>query len=359
MDVISLFSGCGGLDRGFENAGFNVIWANDNDKNILDTYKFNHPNTEIEIGDISKILSNDIPNNISGLIGGPPCQSWSAAGNGKGINDPRGKLFFEYIRILEDKKPLFFLAENVKGMLSEKHKDSVELIKSLLDKAGYDVTINLVNSADYEVPQKRERVIIVGYRKDLNLTFTLPNKNIKQTIVREYLEDITEEPISSKDNLAQPEKCIIPNHEYFIGTYSYIFMSRNRVLDWNLPSYTIQASGRQASLHPQAPKMVKVEKDVMKFAHGSKKLYRRLSIRECARIQTFPDDFLFIYNNLNTGYKMIGNAVPINLAEALAKKIYFDLSNYLNNIQMNSDSKDEKLDIYENVLPKIETEIAS
>lgn len=354
MNIISLFSGCGGLDRGFENSGFNVVWANDNDRNILETYKYNHPDTEITIGDISKINSESIPNNIFGLIGGPPCQSWSAAGNGLGINDQRGKLFFEYIRILEDKKPLFFLAENVKGMLSEKHKDSVELIKSLLAKAGYDITINLVNSADYGVPQKRERVIIVGYRNDLGLKFELPNKNASQTIVKEFIEDITIKPISSKDNLSQPKKCTIPNHEYFKGTYSYIFMSRNRVLDWNLPSYTIQASGRQASLHPQAPKMVKVEKDVMEFAKGSKRLYRRLSIRECARIQTFPDDFLFFYKHLNTGYKMIGNAVPVNLAEVLAKKIYSDLSNYINNLQEESKSEKEKLKLEDKLLCKIE-----
>jgi len=359
MNIISLFSGCGGLDRGFENAGFNVIWANDNDKNILNTYKYNHPNTEIKIGEVSKISSKDIPNDVFGLIGGPPCQSWSAAGNGLGINDPRGKLFFEYIRILEDKKPLFFLAENVKGMLSEKHKESVDLIKTLLDKAGYNVTIDLVNSADYGVPQKRERVIIVGYRKNIKLKFKLPNKNSRQTIVSEYLKDITIQPISSKDNLAQPNKCVIPNHEYFKGSYSYIFMSRNRVLDWELPSYTIQASGRQASLHPQAPKMVKVEKDVMKFAHGSTKLYRRLSIRECARIQTFPDDFLFFYENLNAGYKMIGNAVPVNLAEALAKKIYSDISNYLDNNIKGSKSKSKELLLNENVLCKIETETTS
>jgi len=359
MEIISLFSGCGGLDRGFENAGFNVIWANDNDKNILSTYKYNHPNTNIVIGNVSKISSNKIPNGVFGLIGGPPCQSWSAAGNGLGIDDPRGKLFFEYIRILEDKKPLFFLAENVKGMLSEKHKVSVDMIKIMLDKAGYNVTINLVNSADYGVPQKRERVIIVGYRKDLKLKFKLPNKNAKQTVVSEYLKDITIQPISSKDNLAQPKKCVIPNHEYFKGSYSYIFMSRNRVLDWDLPSYTIQASGRQASLHPQAPQRVKVKKDVMKFAHGSTKLYRRLSIRECARIQTFPDDFLFFYENLNTGYKMIGNAVPVNLAEALAKKIYSDISNYLNNIKKESKTKSKELQLDENILCEIETKTAS
>ncbi len=359
MDIISLFSGCGGLDLGFQNAGFNVIWANDNDKNIEETYQYNHPNTELVIKSISKIKSEDIPDNIIGLIGGPPCQSWSAAGNGLGIKDPRGKLFFEFIRILEDKEPLFFLAENVKGMLSDKHEESVKKITKLLDAAGYNVTINLVNSADYGVPQKRERVIIVGYRKDLNLKFILPDKNTRQTIVKQYLDDIILKPISSKYNLSQSKKCIIPNHEYFKGSYSYIFMSRNRVLDWNLPSYTIQASGRQASLHPQAPKMVKVEKDVMKFAHGSTRLYRRLSIRECARIQTFPDDFLFFYKHLNSGYKMIGNAVPVNLAEALGKKIYSDLSKYFDNLQENVDSEHQEIQIEEDVICKIETETAS
>lgn len=338
-NIISLFSGCGGLDRGFENAGFNVIWANDNDGNILDTYKYNHPSTDITIKSISKIPSEDIPDNIFGLIGGPPCQSWSAAGNGQGIDDPRGKLFFEYVRILKDKKPLFFLAENVKGMLSEKHSDSLKMIIALLEDAGYKVSINLVNSADYGVPQNRERVIIVGYRNDLRKEFLLPDKILPIPSVKDCLMDIHNIlPASSKANKAQPKKCIIPNHEYFKGSYSYIFMSRNRVLDWELPSYTIQASGRQASLHPQAPKMKKVEKDVMEFVKGSKRLYRRLSIRECARIQTFPDDFLFFYNHLNSGYKMIGNAVPVKLAEALAKKIYEDLEEVISPKDSNFES---------------------
>ena len=332
MNIISLFSGCGGLDKGFENAGFDIIWANDNDKNISKTFEYNHPNTKLVIGDISKISSESIPNDVYGLIGGPPCQSWSAAGNGLGIDDPRGKLFYEYVRVLRDKQPHFFLAENVRGMLADKHKKSLDKIIGLLGDAGYEISIKLVNAADYGVPQNRERVIIVGYSKEkMGIKYDFPKPITPKPKVKDFLGDITCKPIGSKKNISKPRKCIIPNHEYWMGGYSYIFMSRNRVLDWEDQSYTIQASGRQASLHPQAPKMFKVKKDVMEFVKGKKRQYRRLSIRECARIQTFPDDFLFFYKHLNAGYKMIGNAVPVNLAECLAHKIHADLCNVNNN----------------------------
>lgn len=325
MNIISLFSGCGGLDMGFQMAGFNTIWANDNSKQVYETYRYNHPNAELVIGDICKISSDDIPNNFFGLVGGPPCQSWSAAGNGLGLEDKRGRLFYEYIRVLQDKQPLFFLAENVKGMLSKRHKNSYDNIINLLEDAGYTVTAKLVSSADYNVPQNRERVIIVGYRNDLGMRFVFPEKTLKRPTVKDFLSDINDEPIYSNENLSQPNLCLIPNHEYFIGSYSYIFMSRNRVLDWNSQSYTIQASGRQALIHPKAPKMEKVEQDIMRFVPNQEHLYRRLSVRECARIQTFPDNFILIYNSLDTGYKMIGNAVPVNLAYAIANKIYDDM----------------------------------
>lgn len=341
MNVISLFCGCGGLDKGFENAGFNVIWANDNDENIGETYKYNHPNTDLIIKNISKIKSEDIPNNIVGLIGGPPCQSWSAAGNGHGIDDPRGALFYEYIRVLKDKKPLFFLAENVKGILSKKHEESLSTIIDLLDNAGYEISIELVNSADYEVPQKRERVIIIGYKKNSRLPkFELPSIKSPRVTVRETIGDLSNiPPLKKKSNYTLGEKCHFPNHEYFLGSYSYIFMSRNRVLDWDSQSYTIQASGRQASLHPQAPKMRLVEKDVREFVKGKLRLYRRLSIRECARIQTFPDTFIFKYDHMNKGYKMIGNAVPVKLAQNLAIKIKKDIQATIEDKSTNIDDK--------------------
>ena len=115
--------------------------------------------------------------------------------------------------------------------------------------------------------------------------------------------------------------CKIPNNEYFIGAYSPIFLSRNRVRSWDEPGFTVQASGRQCQLHPQAPKMIKVEKNLQKFAEGYEHLYRRMTVREVARVQSFPDEFQFIYDDVNYGYKMIGNAVPVNLAYHVAMQI--------------------------------------
>lgn len=324
MNLISLFCGCGGLDLGFQQAGFRIDWANDNTSSIEETYIANHPDTTLRIGDIKRIPSVEIPDNAVGLIGGPPCQSWSSAGKGLGINDKRGKLFYEYIRVLQDKQPLFFVAENVKGLMSKTHQGSLTKIVEMFNEAGYEVTIALMNSADYNVPQNRERLVIVGYRRDLGITFEFPRPNANRPTVRQYLEDITENPASCVANRAQLN-LERPNHEYFLSDYTYIFMSRNRVLNWDSQSYTIQASGRQASLHPQAPPMRAVAKDVMEFHPEYLHLYRRLSIRECARIQTFPDNFIFHYNHLNSGYKMIGNAVPVNLARAIAEKIFNDI----------------------------------
>ena len=113
----------------------------------------------------------------------------------------------------------------------------------------------------------------------------------------------------------------ILNHEYFTGNYSTIVMSRNRVKAWDEPAFTVQASGRQCQLHPQAPKMIKIEKNLQKFVEGKEDLYRRMSVREVARVQGFPDDFEFIYDDVNYGYKMIGNAVPVNLAYHVALQI--------------------------------------
>ncbi len=156
MNLVSLFSGAGGLDLGFERAGFNVVAANEYDKTIWETYEKNHK-TKLIKGDICGIPSDMFPD-CDGIIGGPPCQSWSEAGSLKGINDPRGQLFYQYIRILKDKYPKFFLAENVKGMMAKRHNDAVENIVSQFEEAGYDVFIHLLNASDYGVPQDRKRV---------------------------------------------------------------------------------------------------------------------------------------------------------------------------------------------------------
>lgn len=321
MNIISLFSGCGGLDLGFEKAGFNVVVANEFDKNIWETFKVNHPNTKLIEGDIRNIKEEDLPDNVDGIIGGPPCQSWSEAGSLKGIDDDRGKLFYEYIRILKNKQPKFFLAENVSGMLADRHSEAVNNILQMFKECGYNVSLTLVNAKNYGVAQERKRVFYIGFRSDLNIDFVFPKGSTedddKKITLRDIIWDLKDSAVPALEkNQHNPDA--INNNEYFTGSYSPIFMSRNRVKNWDEQAFTVQASGRQCQLHPQAPKMVKVDKNDCRFVEGKEHLYRRMTIREIARIQGFPDSFRFIYQNTNDAYKMIGNAVPVNLAYEVA-----------------------------------------
>lgn len=325
MNIISLFSGAGGLDLGFEKAGFKTVWANEYDKEIWETFEKNFPHTKLDRRSIRDILSSDIPEAI-GLIGGPPCQSWSEAGALRGIEDHRGQLFFEFIRVLRDKKPLFFLAENVSGMLASRHSDALENIKNHFIESGYNLSFKLLNAHDYKVPQDRQRVFFVGFREDLNMTFEFPKAFPSKHYLKDVIWDLKDNALPAKDkNYTNGDECALANHEYMTGGFSTILMSRNRVRSWEEPSYTIQAGGRHAPLHPQAPKMEFVEQNKRIFVKESEHLYRRLSIRECARIQTFPDTHTFYYDNLTAGYKMVGNAVPPYLGYYLAEAIYKQL----------------------------------
>ena len=324
--VVSLFSGAGGLDKGFEQAGFDIIWANEYDSSIWETFEYNFPGTHLDKRNIRNVPSVDIPDCI-GIIGGPPCQSWSEAGALRGIEDERGKLFYEFIRILRAKNPLFFLAENVEGMLAQRHAQALANIKKLFIESGYNLSFKLINANDYNVPQDRKRVIFVGYRKDLNLTFHFPEIQNYKPVLKDAIWDLRNSAIPAKEkNYTNGSECKYSNHEYMIGGFSTIFMSRNRVRSWDEPSFTIQAGGRHAPIHPQAPKMTFIEQNKREFVKGYEHLYRRLSLRECARIQTFPDNFIFKYSNISDGYKMAGNAVPVNMAYALGNKIMKDLS---------------------------------
>ena len=321
MKILSLFSGCGGLDLGFEKAGFDIPIANEFDKNIWKTFEVNHPQTKLLKEDIRKIDAKTLPKDIDGIIGGPPCQSWSEAGSLKGIEDDRGKLFFFFFRILKSVQPKFFLAENVSGMLADRHSEAVKNIIKMFEECGYDVSLTLVNAKDYGVAQERKRVFYIGFRKDLNIKFDFPkgsteDDNNKITL-RDIIWDLQDSAVpDGEKNQHNPNA--INNNEYFIGSYSPIFMSRNRVKSWDEQAFTVQASGRQCQIHPQAPKMIKVDKNDCRFVEGKENLYRRMTIREVARVQGFPDNFKFVYNNTNDAYKMIGNAVPVNLAYEVA-----------------------------------------
>ena len=331
MKIVSLFAGAGGLDLGFKNAGFDVVWANEYDKDIWKTYEKNHSETTLDKRSITKIHTDEVPE-CDGIIGGPPCQSWSEAGSMRGADDKRGQLFFDFIRLLEAKQPYFFLAENVSGMLLGRHKDALENIKEHFKNAGvgYDLHFKMLNAKNFKVPQDRKRVFFIGFRKDLKIDFKFPTGFKEEIPLSKAIGDLTGEVLSAKNGKnANNGSCPIPNHEYMDGSYSSIFMSRNRVRSWDEVSFTIQAGARHAPLHPQAPKMNFIEQNKREFVKGKEHLYRRLSVRECARIQTFPDDFIFHYDNISAGYKMIGNAVPVKLAYYLAKEIKNSLSKRL------------------------------
>ena len=329
MKIISLFSGCGGLDLGFERAGFEIPVANEFDPTIWETFKVNHPNTKLIEGDIRKIKEEDFPDEIDGIIGGPPCQSWSEAGSLRGIDDYRGKLFYEYIRILKSKRPKFFLAENVSGMLANRHSEAVKNILETFKECGYDVTVTLVNAKDFGVAQERKRVFYIGFRSDLGINFTFPEGSTqkgKKVTLRDIIWDLQYSAVpAGAKNYHNPEA--INNNEYFTGSYSTIFMSRNRVKSWDEQAFTVQASGRQCQIHPQAPKMKFISQNKREFVKGKEHLYRRMTIREIARVQGFPDSFKFIYKNTDDAYKMIGNAVPVNLAYEVAVAIKKVLEN--------------------------------
>jgi len=333
--IVSLFSGCGGLDLGFSTAGFNLVFANDNCKAVWETFEKNHSLT-IDKRSISDINSEEIPE-TAGIIGGPPCQSWSLAGAMRGANDKRGQLFYEYIRIIKDKQPLFFVAENVPGIISKTHKPEFEKLLKEFSSIGYTVNYKLLDARNYGVPQARKRVIVVGYRKDLGKKFEFPQPTHSKEPGVKLSGEKTKPWIALKETIgalpkAKPAKeknkanetLTMPNQEYMNGGFSTIYMSRNRLKNWSDQSFTIQAGGRHAPLHPSSSKMKKVGKDEWGF-EGKNPKYRRLSVREAAKIQTFPDDFIFHYDRIADGYKMVGNAVPVKLAEAIALQIRKDL----------------------------------
>ena len=237
MKIISLFSGAGGLDLGFTNQGFNIVFANDIDKDCWETFEKNH-NFPIDKRSIIAVKSEEIPD-AEGIIGGPPCQSWSLAGAMRGIEDNRGKLFYEYLRILRDKKPLFFLAENVSGIISKTHLPEFEKIIKEFENLDYNVSWKLLNVENFGVPQERKRVIIIGYRKDTGKKFDFDRLN-KQNIItlKEAIGNLPESTQAQEKN-RRNENLSIPNHEHMNGGFSTIYMSRNRRKNWDEPSFTI------------------------------------------------------------------------------------------------------------------------
>lgn len=305
----SLFCGAGGLDIGFERAGFHTVWANDFNQDACETFR-GWSDAEVVCGDIGKIEADEIPD-VDIILGGFPCQGFSLSGPRK-LDDSRNTLYKHYVRIVKAKKPLMFVGENVKGLLTMGNGQIIDAIVSDFSECGYDVYYKLLNAKYYNVPEDRERVIIVGIRKDLGIkNFKYPEPCADIITLREALKDLPE---------AKPEDvCDAP--------YSSRYMSRNRKRGWDQVSYTIPAMAKQVPLWSGSPDMIKLDKDLWKFGEGTT---RRFSWREAAAIQTFPKDMKFS-GDLVSIYRQVGNAVPCNLAEIIGKQLYKILTEVTDN----------------------------
>lgn len=298
--VVSLFAGAGGLDLGFENQGFKTIWANDIDKDACETHR-NWSKTTVVHGDIAKIDFDTIPKSDV-ITGGFPCQGFSLAGPRK-IDDARNRLYKYFAKLVEEKQPYIFVAENVKGILTLGEGAIIEAIVEDFSSRGYNVFPHLVNAADYGVPQDRWRVIMIGFRKDLGINaFNFPDRFSKRVTLYDALKNV---PEPRPGDICQ-------------AAFSSRYMSRNRKRNWNEVSYTIPAMSKQVTLHPSSPDMKKLREDKWEF--GEKGTTRRFSWQEAAAIQTFPH-WLQFSGNLTSKYKQIGNAVPVRLAEVVAKEV--------------------------------------
>jgi DNA (cytosine-5)-methyltransferase 1 len=389
FSVISLFSGAGGLDLGFKQAGFNIIWANDFDKDAVNTYKQNIGD-HIVLGDITKISSSDIPDKPDIILGGFPCQGFSINNKNRSMQDSRNFLYKELYRVVKDKQPLCFLGENVKGLLSMENGKIIDLIKKDFEEIGYYVKYKVFNTSEYGIPQNRERVILYGNKIGFDGNLNIPTSKQKIS-TKDAIEFLSEIPITyNKINInnrtiynhiastnvhdtffarknppKQEEICdylcyykkinkistnkidmifgykhtaghwfrkdnnsgSIPKpHDWwqlkrilnFDDTYDkqvtelelkqVTFEQSLRITNWDTPSDTITATTPEIHINKQ----------------------RRLSVRECAILQSFPDDFIFT-GSLNSMYRQVGNAVP----PVFAKKIALEIKNILINYKKN------------------------
>lgn len=302
----SLFCGAGGLDMGFEQAGIHVIWANDCNQDACQTHRL-WSNATVICDDIAKIKTSDVPP-IDILLGGFPCQGFSISGPRR-LDDSRNTLYKHYVRFVKEKQPLCFVGENVQGLLSMGNGAILEAIIEDFSRCGYNVFYELVNAKDYGVPQDRKRLIIIGFRKDLNIEqFYLSPFNGHKPTLRDSIGGM---PPPKSTDVCQ-------------DAYSSRYMSRNRKRSWDDVSFTIPAMAKQIALHPSSPDMIKIENDVWKFGVGET---RRLSWQEAAAIQTFPENMYF-YGNLISKYQQIGNAVPVKLAHHIARNVISTLNTY-------------------------------
>lgn len=316
LKVASLFCGCGGTDVGllggfdflgkyYNSNSMEIVYANDIDDNACKIFKENFGITP-DNRDIRAVKTEEIPE-FDILTGGFPCQSFSiVAQNPKrlGVKDERGKLFFEMCRILRERQPKCFIAENVKGILTANKRSAFPLILKEFEESGYEVQYQILNSADYGVPQKRERVIIVGFRKDLNITFSFPEAEIEDETKYTPLKTVIEKRVDEKYFFSERAVAgMMKKRES---------MNKGRAQDINKPCNTVGAHLAKVSLNSTDPVLMEGER------------YRRFTPREVARIQSFPDDFELVGSEA-AQYRALGNAIPPVMFWYVAKAVSKEL----------------------------------
>tara|TARA_B110000037_G_C17096388_1_gene496143 strand:- start:753 stop:1721 length:969 start_codon:yes stop_codon:yes gene_type:complete len=317
MNFIEVCSGAGGLSKGFIDTGFTPVLLNDNNKYCCETLKLNHPNVNI-IRDSMTNLNIDNYKDIDLFMGGVPCQSFSQAGKRKALKDDRGKLMTEFIKMVDKLNPKVFLIENVKGLLSINKGDTFNLIiNKLKDIKRYKIYHKVLNSNNYNVPQKRERLFIIGINNSINKIFKFPKANKYKPVLKDVLincpKSLGKEYNEKKTKLFKlipPDGCWInlpvDMQKEYLGKSYYSGGGKRGILkrlSMDKPSLTLLTTPSQKQTERCHP----IET-------------RPLQILEYARIQTFPDDFKFA-GSINQIYKQIGNAVPVNLAKSLAEEI--------------------------------------
>ena len=333
--LVSLFSGCGGLDCGFEKAGFERVWANDFDEHARKVFELNLG--EIDGRDIHDVDASEIPD-CDIIIAGFPCQPFSNAGNRKGINDPRGTLYQECIRIIKEKQPKVVVFENVRGLLSTKYDENtllidqihtdLESIKFSDGSVGYNVVHKLLNASDYGVPQNRHRVVLVAVKANFGSAFVYPQPiEDKEKLKLKYVLDIPKDAKNQVSWDLSPQALNLIRQIPEGGSWKNIPYEnlpdrmkhiRDNMVRYHAPNFYRRFSREEingtitASAQPENCGIIHPVED------------RRYTIREIARIQSFDDDFIFVDDSLKNivgMYKVIGNGVPPKMAEAIAKEI--------------------------------------
>lgn len=323
ITFIEVCAGGGGLSSGLIKAGFTPLLLNDNNKDCCETLKKNHVGANIVCSSMDDLKLTEFIGKVDLLTGGVPCQSWSQAGLRKGLDDPRGELMLKFADMINTLKPKIFMIENVRGLITHNSGETIKHIINLLNKENlYQIEYKLLNAFDYGVPQKRERVFIVGLRKDEKLSFNYPEKDPRQVLLKDILVDV---PISMGTkyneekirlfklipqggcwiNLPEEEQRQYLGNSYFSGGGKRGILYR---LSMERPSLTLLCT----------PSQKQTER-----CHPTEE--RPLNVREYARIQTFSDDYEFV-GSLSSQYKQIGNAVPVKLAKHIGSSLFKTLS---------------------------------